>query len=110
MTIDPSRQEKKTSRDGRGVSSITAQFFLERGDAAGIGGADRIQLVGRDPQQDAETVPGALGYRWQQLAGPTVRLRQSDAATLSFAAPDVEADAIVRLRLTVTDAAGASAR
>ena len=66
-----------------------------------------VTLQGRG--DDAETAPGALGYRWQQLAGPAIRMRDSNAATLSFAAPDVAAEAVVRLRLTVTDDAGASA-
>lgn len=66
-----------------------------------------VRFTGRG--DDAETAPGALRYQWQQLSGPAVRLRDTDRPTLAFHAPDTAADAAVRLRLTVTDAAGASA-
>ena len=52
---------------------------------------------------------GALGYDWQQTAGPAVILDGDDTAAPSFTAPQVNADTPLTFRLTVTDSAGATA-
>lgn len=52
---------------------------------------------------------GALGYTWQQTAGPAVILDDDSTATPSFTAPSVTADTPLTFTLTVTDNRGATA-
>jgi len=47
-------------------------------------------------------------YSWEQLAGPTVTLTNTDTDTVSFTAPSVLSDESISLRLTVTDDEGAT--
>ncbi|TAJ52499.1 MAG: hypothetical protein EPN60_04930 [Nevskiaceae bacterium] len=51
----------------------------------------------------------ALTLRWEQLAGPTVTLSDTQALNPGFTAPQVDAATSLRFRFTATDAAGASA-
>ncbi len=48
------------------------------------------------------------GFSWDQTAGPAVSLSGGDTANPDFTAPEVEADTILRFRLTVVDSQGES--
>lgn len=45
----------------------------------------------------------SLLYTWQQLSGPSISLENSQLATLSFVAPEVESNSQITLQLTVKD-------
>lgn len=47
-------------------------------------------------------------YTWEQFAGPSVTLTNSDTDTVNFTAPSVLSDETISLRLTVTDDEGAT--
>ncbi|MBN1208153.1 MAG: myxosortase-dependent M36 family metallopeptidase [Myxococcaceae bacterium] len=60
-------------------------------------------LGSKDPDGDA------LSYKWEQTAGPQVSLSSTAEATVTFQAPETEANAQLSFKLTVTDAKGATA-
>lgn len=77
------------------TANAGTDFEVQEGDAGLLSGA----LSGDD---DCE----ALQYAWTQIDGPDASLEGADSATPSFTAPQVDADTVLRFRLTVTDAAG----
>lgn len=75
------------------VANAGADFAVDEGDTAMLSGA-----LSTDDDGDA------LGYSWEQIAGPTVTLADADTAAPSFTAPSVLADTELTFRLTVSDA------
>ncbi|GAB1264368.1 PKD domain-containing protein [Aurantivibrio infirmus] len=63
-----------------------------------------VNLTGVGSDQE-----GAVTYQWVQDSGPSVTINNSTSAAASFTAPDVNADSLITLRLTVFDTDGASA-
>lgn len=57
------------------------------------------QLTGSATDSDGTIV----SYQWQQTAGMTVQLEDSNSATTSFTAPDVDTDEPLIFQLTATD-------
>lgn len=71
---------------------------------AELTGAGTVTLSGAgsyDPDKDA------LTYQWQQIAGPTVSLKNPGTMTASVSLPDVRQQTSYRFKLTVTDTHGA---
>ncbi|ROH86533.1 hypothetical protein ED208_15995 [Stagnimonas aquatica] len=63
-----------------------------------------VTLAGRGEDSDGRIA----SYQWTQTAGPSVALAGASSATASFTAPQVDAETLLRFRLTVTDDDGAS--
>jgi hypothetical protein len=73
---------------------------------AGEVSAETVTLdaaTSRDP--DGEV----LTYKWEQTEGPTVTLSSTTEPTVTFTAPDVQADTKLVFKVTVTDPSGATA-
>jgi hypothetical protein len=47
-------------------------------------------------------------FRWRQIAGPRIRLRNANRSTSNFVAPRVTSTTVLTFRLTVTDIHGRS--
>jgi hypothetical protein len=76
------------------VDAGTDQTILERG---------IVILTGSASDADGDE----LKYSWAQTAGPAVELEGADAATASFAGPEIDQDTALEFILTVRDEAGA---
>lgn len=79
------------------VASVPAVIEVREGEVATVVG------TGTDADGDV------LTYSWKQVSGPTVALRGDATDTVQFDAPQVEADTVVALELTVADPALSSA-
>ncbi|MGB5166347.1 MAG: choice-of-anchor U domain-containing protein, partial [Woeseiaceae bacterium] len=96
------------------VARVSARFNsvtpIRDGEAVVIQTEDKVVEEGTSIILDdvAAYVEGefAADFRWQQLAGPAVRLATSDNARTSLVAPPITADADVMLRLSVTTSDG----
>ncbi len=87
-------------------TSSRAPLAVARADEAVVEGS----VVSLDGSASRAGNGGVLHYLWSQTAGPSVALRAADAATASFVAPAVNADASVEFQLVVTDSDGATDR
>lgn len=65
-----------------------------------------VQLSGSGAVHNGGSI---ASYLWQQTSGPAVVLADPSAAITSFVAPQLSANAVVTLRLSVTDDAGQTA-
>ena len=106
-----------TVNDGVHNSAADTVDIMVRGDAnaaptanAGtnqtVNEGDTVTLGGSGSDPDPEDT--TLSYVWTQTAGPTVTLGDATAATTTFTAPDVSADAALVFSLTVVDSHGTS--
>jgi hypothetical protein len=77
------------------VANAGTDFEVREGAAGLLSGA-----LSHD--DDCET----LQYAWTQIDGPVAGLAGADSAMPSFTAPQVDADTVLRFRLTVTDPSG----
>ena len=66
------------------------------------------EAVTLDAAASTDAENNIAAYLWQQSAGPTIAIADLAAASISFTAPEVDADTELAFELTVTDAAGAS--
>ncbi len=66
------------------------------------------EAVTLDAAASTDAENNIVAYLWQQSAGPTIAIADPAAASISFTAPEVDADTELSFKLTVTDAAGAS--
>ncbi len=87
------------------VRNVNALPSVDAGPDQDVTSGDPVTLNGSASDPDGTIV----AYSWTQIAGPTVPLQGEDTATLSFTAPDVSADTVLRFRLTATDDCGGSA-
>jgi PKD repeat protein len=98
------------ARDSDGPIAITVgpqANQAPRADAGpdqGVNEGKVVTLAGSGTDADGSVV----SYAWQQLAGPEVFIANRANSTVRFTAPDVDADAILSFRLTVTDDQGAT--
>ena len=56
----------------------------------------------------SDTDGSIVSYRWTQISGPVVALTSTNAATLTFTAPDISIDTQLQFSIQVTDNDGAS--
>ena len=78
----------------------------DAGEDQTVAAGSRVTLDGSG-SSDAD---GAIaGYQWEQTSGPNAALSNADQASVSFVAPEVDADTTLTFRLTVTDDDGATA-
>jgi len=63
-------------------------------------------VVTLDGAQSNDPDGDAITYQWLQTSGTTVTLNNANAATASFAAPDVTSDTLLRFQLSVSDTRG----
>ncbi len=73
------------------------------------GGADQtvasgatVTLSGSATDSDG----GTLNYRWQQMRGPMISIRNAGAATATFTAPNISTASELELELSVRDSTG----
>ena len=66
------------------------------------------EAVTLDAAASTDAENNIVAYLWQQSAGTTIAIADPAAASISFTAPEVDADTELAFELTVTDAAGAS--
>ena len=78
----------------------------DAGDALTVDEGDPVTLDGSG-SSDPEN--GALAFAWTQTGGAPVAPAGADTARATFTAPNLEADAVLTFRLTVTDPGGLSA-
>lgn len=101
-TLSPTTDVTVTVFDGDGPNVAPNAVA---GASQTIGEGDVVRLDGsqsNDPDGDA------LTFAWTQLAGPAVSITNPDSAVATFTAPNVDSDAMLRFRLTVTDPSGLS--
>ena len=79
-------------------------------DAGGDIAVDEGAAATLDGSGSSDPENGALAFVWAQIGGaPTVVLAGADMASATFTVPNLEADAVLTFRLTVTDPGGVSA-
>lgn len=111
------------------LGSYTATLTANDGEASSAPATTAVTIVNRLPianagpdrsvrRETTTTLDGRastdadgtiVSYRWQQIAGPSVRLRNASTAVASFRAPEVKQTTILTFRLTVTDNDGGTA-
>lgn len=100
-----------TDNEGATASDATVVTVIpntapvaDAGDPAAGDEGDRITLSATNSRDDDGD---ALQFAWAQIAGIDAgELSGADTAELSFVAPQVDADELLRFRVTVTDARG----
>ncbi len=87
------------------VRNVNAPPDVDAGSDQTVHPGDRVTLTGQADDPDGTIT----SYSWMQTAGPSVALQGKNSLTLSFTAPDVSDETVLRFRLTVTDNCGAEA-
>ncbi len=87
------------------VRNVNALPEVNAGSDQDVHPGDRVTLNGQANDPDGTIT----SYSWTQTAGPSVALQGKESPTLSFTAPDVSAETVLRFRLTATDNCGAEA-
>jgi hypothetical protein len=91
-----------TLKDGTGVNTAPS---ANAGASRTVNAGTSVTL---DGSASTDSDGDALGYRWRQLIGPDVALSSSTTASVTFAAPQVGSDTLLRFELTVSDPTGAT--
>ena len=65
-------------------------------------------LVTLDGGQSSDPNGDVLSFQWVQTGGPNVTLTNADASVMTYIAPNVASDTLMRFDLTVSDPAGLS--
>lgn len=87
------------------VRNVNALPEVDAGPDRSVHPGDQVSITGQADDPDGTIT----AYSWDQTAGPSVSLHGKDTATISFTAPDVSGETVLRFRLTVTDNCGGSA-
>ncbi len=86
-------------------ATVTVGGSIPRVDAGSdqnVASGASVTLAGSATDSDG----GTLNYRWSQMSGPMISLRNASAATATFTAPAVNSDSELEFELAVRDAAG----
>lgn len=84
---------------------------VQREVAAGTGLDQRVGTGAQVVMMGAgwSTVGRVVRFRWHQIDGPRIRLRNANHSTATFIAPQVSSTTVLKFRLTVTDTRGRTA-
>lgn len=86
------------------VNPVNQSPTVNAGDNINVDARQSVSLTA-----SASDVDGSIEtYLWEQLEGPSVNINTSDTPMASFNAPDVDSEANLVIRLTVSDNEGAS--
>ena len=102
-----------TVADSQGASSSDEQIVTvqpdstpsnqpptaDAGEAQSVSSGDQVQLLGSGSDPDGDE----LSFLWEQQEGSPVSLENADQAQASFTAPEVDEQAVLRFKLTVSD-------
>ena len=88
------------------IVNVTWQNFPPEADAGVDQEATSGDVVTLDGNGSMDSDDGISSYRWKQIGGTAVTLKDTSAATTTFTAPDVTADTTLEFELTVTDGGG----
>ncbi|MDZ7643912.1 MAG: choice-of-anchor B family protein [Woeseiaceae bacterium] len=99
-TLAGSTSARVTIKDGSGTNLAPNAVV-----ASSVTAAEGT-LVTLDGSQSNDSDGDTLSYAWAQTSGPPVRLDNAASTTVSFTAPAVDSDALLRFSLTVSDPGG----